>query len=372
MAAASAAAAALEGGTAAAPACETGHGSGGHSGSGALSPLGAPRTPLASASSAQLTAQHRRKLEEQLEAAVRAEQDRVLVAGASGSAAAAAAAAAKEAARARLCERQREQAQALLLRWVEEQEGGAFEALAKAKSSLLSHKVRCRAARCFARVREGCCPDGGWVQQRPAGVWLAQAFVPCPGGPPASAAYPFPGGTPPWCAVPCRRSRASGSRSTRRRTCCCRPTIFCGACAPRRTTSSRRSAGGGWGSLGRSQRGCGMLAFRAWLVQKGQAAAFCYAWLRHHCRNHEQTSAVRLASARALRSHARHSHRGQCQLPSIPASLINWPSALPSPDFHPAAHFRQVQAEGPLRCARPPSPVLCGCRHVLHVSAATA
>lgn len=136
LAAASAAAAALDGGAAAAPDGEA------RPGSGTLSPLGAPRTPLASAPSAQLTAQHRRKLEEQLEAAAQAEQDGSFGAISRSGSAAAAAAAGKEVARARLGERHREQAQALLLRWVEEQEGGAFEALEKAKTSLLSHKAR--------------------------------------------------------------------------------------------------------------------------------------------------------------------------------------------------------------------------------------
>ncbi|KAL4444145.1 hypothetical protein ABPG75_011882 [Micractinium tetrahymenae] len=140
LAAASAAAAAVEGSIG-----EAGPGSSGEGGSGTLSPLGAPRTPLASASPAQLAAQHRRRLEEQLEAA--AKQEGAPGAGSSGGSSGAAsvvAAVAAEAAQARLGERQREQAHALLLRWVEEQEGGACEALEKAKSSLLSHKAIAR------------------------------------------------------------------------------------------------------------------------------------------------------------------------------------------------------------------------------------
>lgn len=60
---------------------------------------------------------------------------------AEGAAAATDSQSAAGAARRRLGERQAEQAAALLLRWVEEQEGGAYEAVEQAKSSLLALKV---------------------------------------------------------------------------------------------------------------------------------------------------------------------------------------------------------------------------------------
>ena len=120
----------------------------------------APLSPMPSPSPVQLAshARWRQEVEDALEAAVREEQalqaQQAAGSGASGATAggsasgsAGASASAVRVAE-HIAERQREQAQALLLRWVEQQEGGAFEAIDKTKETLLALKVIvCRQSR---------------------------------------------------------------------------------------------------------------------------------------------------------------------------------------------------------------------------------